>query len=351
MVGGDTIEATYLWYGLASSTRESYHQAVDAYVAFCRVRGWTPPYFPATADRVGVWIAHEARRSVLSGKGLFKKTLKRKLFALLSWHKDLGMATDGVTSPRVERVIVGANRFHGVRVKEQPLTITLPILRKVLEVIRMHPELYGGRVGSLALIAAFTLGFACFMRMGEITYSVFDARFDLCRTSITFGENGNPCLLKIPASKTDVFRQGVVMTVPTGPTEVCPVRALCRYMIATFLRAPTEPLFQLHGRKFPKGTVVGYLGKALREAGYPAQKFTGHSLRRGAATWAASIGMSATDIQTLGRWNSDCYRLYIDAGPNDHLRAGKRLLSATIDDSTLSRSGIPQPGQVWRPAL
>lgn len=339
-----------MWYGLASSTRASYAPVAGSFVAFCRVRAWSYPYFPAPAERVSVWIAHEARRIVTRGGSLYKKTLKRRLQALASWHKDLGLDTYGVVSPRVERVIAGANRLHGLTVRRQPLPITLPILRKIVNVIRSNTLLFGGEISALALVAALTLGFACFMRMGELTYSSFNERFDLGRASVAADEKGWPTHITIPSSKTDPFRMGVTTTIPRGPVDVCPARALRRYMTATFSRQG-GPLFHLNGRPFTRSAVIRYMSMALMEAGYPAKEFSGHSLRRGAATWASLVGMTSTQIKTLGRWNSDCYKLYIDAGPEAHLTAGLRLLHATSDESSLPASGIPEQGQVWRPAL
>ncbi|RXK39088.1 hypothetical protein M231_03593 [Tremella mesenterica] len=330
----------------------AYDKVVESYARFGRVQGWTGPLFPAKAERVSVWIAHEAHRLTREGKQLFKKTLETKVYALLSWHKDLGYTTDGVVSPRVQRVITGANRFHGVNVKPQPLPITLPILRAVVKEIRENVGLYGGVSTALALVACYTVGFACFMRMGELTYTSFDHQFDLSRSAITIDDHGNPSLLRLSASKTDPFRIGISIPIPKGPTDICPVRHLRRWMIATRSRPHDPPLLTLgNDLNFPKSKVVNYLTKALTNAGYPGHKFSGHSLRRGAATWAASVGMSATQIQTLGRWSSDAYKLYVDAGPRSHLEAGRRLLFSTSEDSSLDPSGIPRPAQVWRPAI
>jgi hypothetical protein len=349
IVGGDQVESTYLWYGLASGTRSSYDPAAHSYMAFARIRGWSIPHFPAPSDRVSIWIAHEAKRIVDGGGALYKKSLKRKIQGLLSWHKDLGLDTSGVVSSRVNRVITGANKYHGLQVKAQPLPITLPILQKLLLVIHDNMSIFGGRQQALALIAAFTLGFACFMRMGELTYASFDERFDLGIGSVKLSHT-TTSYVKLPASKTDVFRIGVTTTIPIGPADVCSVRALSRYL-REVPPSPSGALFHLNNSPFTKGRVVGYLSKALMEAGYPAHRFSGHSLRRGAATWAASIGMAGKEIQTLGRWNSDCYKLYIDAGPDNHLQYGKRLLGARQSESTLGPSGIPDEAQVWRPAL
>lgn len=349
-MGGDHTEAFYLWHGIASSTRTGYDNAPSQYVAFCRSKGYSAPFFPATAARVGPWIANVGQRLAREKGGLGAKALKRRISALKSHHIDLGMDPAQITSPRVERVIQGVHKYHGVMTKPQALPITLPILRRILRRLRLFPDAYGGPLASAALIAAFALTFACFLRLGEVVYQDFDARFNLRIASVDLRDTGNPTLT-IPASKTDPFRMGVTVVIPDGPADVCPVHALWRYFA---LRAETNadaPLFRLGALPFTRARVVRVLGKCLTDAGLPARGYTGHSFRRGATTWASSISMSSTDIKTLGRWNSDCFKLYVDAGAPSHARAGRRLLSAPASESSLPPSGIPQPGQIWRPSL
>lgn len=319
---------------------------VLAYASFGKKRGWLGPIFPATSPRVEAWIAHEAYQ-LATAKGLSKKSLKRKLSALASWHTDLGMPKDGIVNERVERVIAGANRFHGMTSKPQPLPITLPVLRALAGAIRRHPSAFGGPASSAALVACFTLAFACFMRMGELTYNTFDPRFDLRRDSIA---RDGEWKITIPASKADAFRQGVTVVIPEGHDDVCPRKAL-QHWFDVCPEAGHAPLFSLARGPFTRARVVAYLNRALTNCGYASAQFSGHSFRRGAATWASSIGMSATDIKTLGRWNSECYRLYIDAGPQRSANIGRNLLTTPVSRSSLPASGIPEPGNVWRPSL
>ena len=107
------------------------------------------------------------------------------------------------------------------------------------------------------------------------------------------------------------------------------------------------PLFAING-KFSEHIVIKYLSKALSDSGYTAKDFSGHSFRRGAATWADSIGMTSAQIQTLGRWNSDCFRLYIDAGPAKTVALGTSMLNTSTTKSNLPPNGVPAPDKVWR---
>ena len=46
--------------------------------------------------------------------------------------------------------------------------------------------------------------------------------------------------------------------------------------------------------------------------GYPDKEYSGHSFRRGGATWAMHIGLPGEVIQVLGDWQSNVYQRYTD---------------------------------------
>ena len=50
-----------------------------------------------------------------------------------------------------------------------------------------------------------------------------------------------------------------------------------------------------------------------------AHLFTGHSFRRGGATWAFQSGVSGEVIQVLGDWSSDAYKQYLEFSMQDRL--------------------------------
>ena len=79
------------------------------------------------------------------------------------------------------------------------------------------------------------------------------------------------------------------------------------------------PLFQFYdGRSLTRERFVQAVRKALTKAGFDHQVYAGHSFRIGAATTAAHCGIPDSVIQTLGRWQSSAYLLYIRT-PREHL--------------------------------
>ena len=53
------------------------------------------------------------------------------------------------------------------------------------------------------------------------------------------------------------------------------------------------------------------LRKVLHHAGFPTTRFSVHSFRRGAATFASHVGIPTDYLKAQGNWRSECYTRYI----------------------------------------
>ena len=97
--------------------------------------------------------------------------------------------------------------------------------------------------------------------------------------------------------------------------DLCPVSALLNYLQAR--GSNPSPLFHWQdGTPLCKSKFVENVRAALAKAGLPAADYVGHSFRIGAATTAATAGVEDSTIQTLGRWQSSSYLLYIRLEPS-----------------------------------
>ena len=82
--------------------------------------------------------------------------------------------------------------------------------------------------------------------------------------------------------------------------------------------SPDSPLFEVApGIPLQRDTFIQCVRSALSQAGFDPRLYAGHSFRRGGASSAAYAGFSDHQIQLLGRWRSDAYKLYIET---DHTR-------------------------------
>jgi len=88
------------------------------------------------------------------------------------------------------------------------------------------------------------------------------------------------------------------------------------------------PFFELSsGLPLSREVLVSLLTAALRPSGLEVEKYSDHSLRVGAATTAAAVGIEDSLIKTLGRWKSAAYLLYVRV-PRAQLASVSKRLSA-----------------------
>lgn len=127
--------------------------------------------------------------------------------------------------------------------------------------------------------------------------------------------------LTLPSFKTDPFRRGVTLIIAVTGDEAC-ARTSLNYLVTRFLAPLLASLFDL-GYSYTRTHVTEVLRNTLATLNIEGHYF-GHSFRRGAAISARRAGLSEEEIQLLGRWKFDSYRLYIEAQPSYILNASRR---------------------------
>ena len=246
--------------------------------------------------------------------------MKAYLTGLRSAHVDMGFDDLSVFHhPQLQRIIAGSQRLRGEADTRERRPITKDLL------LQMLPFFDQATLMGATLYAAFCLAFAAFLRVGEFTYTARDLHQEdfgewfLTRRSVRLYENRLD--LTLPASKMDLFRRGITLTVAASGDNACAVRALRR--LFRWEASPGDPLFGLPEAPFTRQLVTEQLRQSLASLGVEGH-YSGHSFRRGAATSAHEAGLSVDETQLLGRWKSDSYRLYIVTHPERILLASQR---------------------------
>ncbi len=168
----------------------------------------------------------------------------------------------------------------------------------------------------IMLRAACCTCFLEFLRSGEISVPSdhdYDPGAHLSYGDVTLDNLRDPqrAEVRIKASKTDPFRQGVSVFLGRTNTPLCPVAALAAYCAVR--GSARVPYFRFKdGKPLTRERFVHHFREALAAAGLDPQRFAGHSFRKGAATTAAACGLEDSLLQTLGRWESNAYQLYIE---------------------------------------
>ncbi|TFY57507.1 hypothetical protein EVJ58_g6982 [Rhodofomes roseus] len=279
-------------------------------------------FLPASQRAVMEWVAY------LGGRALQPKTIKSYVSALRSLHVDADMPFDVCESPVVQRLIRGIKRYHGERERNPKMPITLAVLQQMSAALPSPAQ----SAGDASFAAAIKTAFAGFLRCGEFTVdrpASFTPATSLTRGSVQFFpslEAPAHVLLSLPSSKTDPFRRGVSVLIAAAPgTSTCAVAAL-QHLFTVDPRSPTAPLFVADdGSPLTRSNFITRLKLLLPAAGLDPTGYSGHSFRRGAASSAAAAGYSDFEIQQLGRWRSDAYRLYIDIPRDRVLHLSSRL--------------------------
>ena len=145
--------------------------------------------------------------------------------------------------------------------------------------------------------------------------AAFDIKKHLQRKDIHICAAG--LIVCIKWSKTNQCADRVlkvpIAAIPGSP--LCPLQAY-KHMLRLTPAPPSNPAF-LH---FVKGSLVtltyrsftSNLRSLLASAGLASKSYSGHSFRRGGATFAFKAGVPGELIKLHGDWVSDAYLLYLN---------------------------------------
>ena len=167
-----------------------------------------------------------------------------------------------------------------------------------------------GDPGSATLLCAFLFAFLLRARLAYFvppSLRQFDPRSHLTRADVVFTAHGSP---SCPVSN---YRRMI---------ELIPAHRSC----PVFLLTGPSGVVPLTKRSF-----VAQFRTCLSHIGIPhADRYRGHSFRRGAASWAFSCGVPGELIQLYGDWSSDSYKLYLEFSLKSKLALATQLRSAIV---------------------
>ena len=158
--------------------------------------------------------------------------------------------------------------------------------------------------------------------MWRIHYYIFTiwCLCGLSRADISFNNVAEASVTQmricLKASKTDPFRQGTVIKLFKIQGHTCPVTTSIAFLhqrdCNSRLHPYSSPLFAMpNGEPLTRKSFINMLNQLCMASGLNPNLYSGHSLRIGAATSAAKRAVADHLIQVLGRWKSDCYKVYI----------------------------------------
>jgi len=202
--------------GLADSTRQTYKFGAHQYLEFCNLfstRAAVTP-FPISEVILTYFIACSFKEGLTGG------TIKGYLADVRHAQISLGLGDPRMRDmPRLEYVIKDIRRSTAHPTRKH-LPIIPDILLKLKQVWQPSPDFYDTSVLLCVLLW-----------LGEVVapgISKFDSSTNLCTGDVRVDNHANPQYLevRIKASKTDPFRQGVLVYLGVTHSSLCPVAAI-----------------------------------------------------------------------------------------------------------------------------
>lgn len=296
--------------GLSPSTRRAYTTGQRLFSQFCLQSRIDP--LPTTE-----WSLMLFATWLVSARHLAPSSVSVYLAAVRSLNIDRGFPDPMVSTPRLHRLIRGIKRSAAPS-RLSRLPITAPLLSVIHRSLAL--DLFDHRM----FWAACCLAFFGFLRVAEFTCpTTFDPSTHLTPADVSIADAGT-IHLWLKTSKTDPFRQGVMLHIGSSGNPICPVVAVRSYLAIRGL-TPGPLFITSAGVPLSPPIVNHWLRSIFTAAGY-GSAFSSHSFRIGAATSAAAAGIPDHLIKTLGRWSSNAYQRYIRTSP-DVLTAVARILS------------------------
>ena len=130
---------------------------------------------------------------------------------------------------------------------------------------------------------------------------------------------------------------------PSSQHSVCALRAVCKYLKIHQGTSPFPLYIFILGQYLTRAKVTAILHVLLPRLDIPTERYTSHSFWIGAATTAAEDGLPPWLIQTLRKWSSDCFTLYICTPPSVLQRVPNLQASVSTPFWTEELESKPRP--------
>ena len=210
----------------------------------------------------------------------------------------------------------------------------LPINPVILRRIFPHVDLKNNT--DVAMWVGCLLAFFTLFRKANLCprESHFDPTTVLTRDDVVLDEEGQRVLVFVNFSKTNQYahRQHCIPI----PRNKDPALDLYRYVKLLYSRVQAHddaPAMSFSTRGFiTHRTFTTKLKSWLLKAGLDPALFSGHSFRRGGASYLYSIGGSTLMVQVMGDWRSQVFTRYLYLSMDDR-ESAQSLIKNAIDNT------------------
>ena len=306
----------------AKGTLKNLRVQVGKYQEFCDEYGRIER--PASINTLTMYIQYLGK-SLVSIGGIKNYTNGVKI-----WHLLGGYQTKAFETYSLQLM------YRGMERKLQHQTHqALPITPRILKEIRGNLDMEN--VNDITKWALYLIAFFLVCRKSNLvpdSANSYNKEKQLSRGH--FQKVGQDLRVTMTWTKTIQFNERkLVVPIPRiRESNLCPVRAYTN-MIKMVPGNSEDPAFVKVNKKGHKGPwTYRMFNKELKEdvarTGRDPKKYSTHSFRRGAATFAFEAGVEAETVKIMGDWRSDCFRQYLQVSMHKKEEAAQKIKDKII---------------------
>jgi hypothetical protein len=248
-------------------------------------------------------------------RNLSSASISGYLAGIKKLHVVKGLQEPRIRTNLVKMVLEGKKNMEAAsgQIRDSKRAVVTPLIMKLIKA-KLH-QWDATKVDKLMAWAVCSLLFHGALRGAELLASntgQYDPvytlrRCDICRVV----QNTREVIIqiKLKSPKESKSRAGVVVDIYQTNTDMCPARAVSKWLAATDGAANDQPAF-----RFASGVPLtgSKLNKLLKEwVGDVVPGISTHSFRIGAASMMGKLGFSDNDVKAVGRWGSRAFESYI----------------------------------------
>jgi hypothetical protein len=212
----------------------------------------------------------------------------------------------------------------------------LPVNPTVLKL--MYRGINVDKKEDLALWSSFLVAFYCLFRKANVVPENSKSDFSkvLTRENVEIDEINRKVYIYVGFSKTNQYRKyDRCIPIPENDDPCLDLFRHIKRLFSIVHAPPNAPAFSYTSRSFINYKVfTTRMKKLLGLAGLNPDFYSGHSFRRGGASFLFSVGASQLMVQVLGNWSSMVYTRYLYLSEEDRLEAQSLMKDAI--NSTIS---------------
>jgi hypothetical protein len=200
------------------------------------------------------------------------------------------------------------------------------------------------KVSDLCAWVGFLLAFYCLFRKANLCpKSSYDSSPSvvLKRGDIEIDDELGQVLVYVNFSKTNQYmHRSHVIPIPRNDDPALDLFSHIKLLFSRVKATPESPALSYSAKQFINHrTFTEKLKVLIRKAGLDPSLYSGHSFRRGGASYLYSIGGTTLMVQVLGEWSSQVYTRYLALSVEDRLEAQELMskhINGTVGYTTLS---------------